>query len=92
MIRLPAALALAIALIGCAGPQKDYPALVPMDSLLARKNPAIPNDIAALRGVRFVSAVEADDGMGAGRDFIDDEGDRVLLDDGSSRHRAAGRR
>jgi hypothetical protein len=34
MIRLPAALALAIALIGCAGPQKDDPALVPMDSLL----------------------------------------------------------
>ena len=40
----------------------SYARQLPMDSLLARQNPAIPNDIAALRGVRFVSAVEADDG------------------------------
>jgi 5S rRNA maturation endonuclease (ribonuclease M5) len=35
---------------------------LPMDSLLVHANRQIPNDLAALRSVRFVSAVEADDG------------------------------
>ena len=40
----------------------SYARQLPMDSLLVHSNRQIPNDIAALRGVRFVSAVEADDG------------------------------
>ena len=40
----------------------SYARQLPMDSLLVHSNHQIPNDIAALRGVRFVSAVEADDG------------------------------
>ena len=40
----------------------SYARQLPMDSLLAKPTHQIPNDIAALRGVRFVSAVEADDG------------------------------
>ena len=40
----------------------SYARQLPMDSLLVHANRQIPNDIAALRGVRFVSAVEADDG------------------------------
>jgi putative DNA primase/helicase len=40
----------------------NYARQLPMDALLARTNRQIPNDIAALRGARFASAVEADDG------------------------------
>ncbi len=40
----------------------SYARQLPMDSLLVKQTHQIPNDIAALRGVRFVSAVEADDG------------------------------
>lgn len=40
----------------------SYARQLPLDSLLVHSNRQIPNDIAALRGVRFVSAVEADDG------------------------------
>ena len=39
-----------------------YARQLPMDALLAKNNHQIPNDIAALRGARFASAVEADDG------------------------------
>jgi putative DNA primase/helicase len=39
-----------------------YSRQLPMDALLAKTNRQIPNDIAALRGARFASAVEADDG------------------------------
>ena len=40
----------------------DYARQMPMESLLARQDNSIPNDLAALRGARFVSAVEADQG------------------------------
>jgi putative DNA primase/helicase len=40
----------------------SYARQLPMDALLAKTNHPIPNDIAALRGARFASAVEADDG------------------------------
>ena len=40
----------------------DYTRQMPMESLLARQDNSIPNDLAALRGSRFVSAVEADQG------------------------------
>ena len=40
----------------------DYARQLSMEALLARQDSAIPNDIAALRGARFVSAVEADQG------------------------------
>ena len=40
----------------------DYARQMPMESLLARQGNSIPNDLAALRGARFVSAVEADQG------------------------------
>ncbi len=40
----------------------DYARQLSMEALLARQDNAIPNDIAALRGARFVSAVEADQG------------------------------
>ena len=40
----------------------DYARQLPMETLLARQDNSIPNDIAALRGARFVSAVEADAG------------------------------
>ena len=41
----------------------DYARQMPMEALLARQDNAIPNDLAALRGARFVSAVEADSGQ-----------------------------
>ena len=40
----------------------DYARQMPMEALLARQDNSIPNDLAALRGARFVSAVEADQG------------------------------
>ncbi len=40
----------------------DYARQMPMEALLARQDSTIPNDLAALRGARFVSAVEADQG------------------------------
>ncbi|HWR28458.1 MAG TPA: phage/plasmid primase, P4 family [Negativicutes bacterium] len=40
----------------------DYARQMPMEALLARQENSIPNDLAALRGARFVSAVEADQG------------------------------
>ena len=41
----------------------DYARQLPMETLLARQEHAIPNDLAALRGTRLVAAVEADAGQ-----------------------------
>ncbi len=40
----------------------DYALRTPTDTLLARRDAGIPNNIAALKGARFVSASEADEG------------------------------
>ncbi len=40
----------------------DYAVRTPTDTLMAKRDAGIPNDIAALRGARFVSASEADEG------------------------------
>lgn len=40
----------------------DYAVATPAETLLVSRNEGIPNDLAALRGARFVSAVESDDG------------------------------
>lgn len=40
----------------------DYAQRTPTDTLLAKKDNAIPNDVARLRGARFVSAVETEEG------------------------------
>jgi P4 family phage/plasmid primase-like protien len=39
----------------------DYSMKTPADTLLARREGAIPNDVAALRGARFVAAVESEE-------------------------------
>ena len=41
----------------------DYARQLPMESLLARRDSAIPNDIAALRGARLVAATESEAGQ-----------------------------
>jgi putative DNA primase/helicase len=40
----------------------DYAQQTPADTLLERRDSAIPNDIARLRGARFISAVESEEG------------------------------
>ncbi len=40
----------------------DYAIRTPTDTLMAKRENGIPNDVAALRGARFVSASEADEG------------------------------
>jgi putative DNA primase/helicase len=40
----------------------DYAARTPAETLLARRDNAIPNDVAKLKGARFVSASETDEG------------------------------
>ncbi len=40
----------------------DYAVRTPTDTLMAKRDTGIPNDVAALRGARFVSASEADEG------------------------------
>jgi putative DNA primase/helicase len=40
----------------------DYGLRTPTDTLLARRDSGIPNDVARLRGARFVSAVEVEEG------------------------------
>lgn len=40
----------------------DYAVATPAETLLVSRSEGIPNDLAALRGGRFVSAVESDDG------------------------------
>lgn len=40
----------------------DYAMRTPAETLLARRENAIPNDVAALRGARFVAAVETEEG------------------------------
>ncbi|MGH0035323.1 MAG: phage/plasmid primase, P4 family [Myxococcota bacterium] len=40
----------------------DYALRTPPDTLLAKRTDGIPNDVARLRGARFVSAVETDEG------------------------------
>ena len=40
----------------------DYAVRTPTDTLLTKRDSGIPNDIAKLRGARFVSAAEADEG------------------------------
>lgn len=40
----------------------DYRAQTPAETLLQRRENAIPNDIARLRGARFVTTIETDDG------------------------------
>ncbi len=41
----------------------DYAAATPTQTLLARRGDAMSNDVARLRGARFVSAVEAEEGQ-----------------------------
>ena len=41
---------------------QDYAIKTPADTLLARRDTGIPNDVAALRGARFVAAVEMEEG------------------------------
>lgn len=40
----------------------DYARQTPTETLLIRRTEAIPNDLAALRGARFVGAIESDEG------------------------------
>lgn len=40
----------------------NYGCSTPTDTLMAKKNDAIPNDVARLKGARFVAAVEAEEG------------------------------
>lgn len=40
----------------------DYAQQAPSDLLLAKRNNSVPNDLARIRGARFVSTVETDDG------------------------------
>ena len=40
----------------------DYAVRTPAETLLMKRDSAIPNDVAALRGARFVTASEADEG------------------------------
>ncbi|HLI51013.1 MAG TPA: phage/plasmid primase, P4 family, partial [Thermomicrobiaceae bacterium] len=40
----------------------DYAMQTPTDTLMAKRQDAIPNDVARLRGARFVAAVETEDG------------------------------
>jgi putative DNA primase/helicase len=40
----------------------DYAKVTPIDSLLIKNNDSIPNDVAALKGSRFVMATESDEG------------------------------
>ncbi len=44
------------------GLMADYARKTPTDSLMARRGESIPNDIARLKGARFVAAVEAGEG------------------------------
>jgi putative DNA primase/helicase len=46
----------AMALLG------DYALKTPAETLLAKRDTGIPNDVAALRGARFVAAVESEEG------------------------------
>jgi len=41
----------------------DYGANTPAESLMVQHNPGVRNDIARLRGVRFVTAIETEDGQ-----------------------------
>lgn len=41
----------------------DYATSTPAGALMIRRNDAIPNDIAALKGARFVTAMEIEDGQ-----------------------------
>jgi len=40
----------------------DYAQQTPSETLMAKRESAVPNDVARLRGARFVSAVETDEG------------------------------
>lgn len=50
----------------------DYAMRVPTDTLMARRNESIPNDIARLKGARFVFASETDDGKRLSESLIKD--------------------
>lgn len=50
----------------------DYAMRVPTDTLMARRNESIPNDIARLKGARFVFASETDDGKRLSEALIKD--------------------
>ena len=41
----------------------DYGQQTPIDTLMVRRGNTIPNDVARLRGARFVTAVEAEEGQ-----------------------------
>ncbi|MDP9472822.1 MAG: phage/plasmid primase, P4 family, partial [Chloroflexota bacterium] len=50
----------------------DYAVRTPTDTLLAKREGGIPNDVARLRGARFVSASEADEGRRLAESTIKD--------------------
>ncbi len=50
----------------------DYAVRTPTDTLLAKRESGIPNDVARLRGARFVSASEADEGRRLAESTIKD--------------------
>ena len=50
----------------------DYSKRIPISSLLKKKNEAVPNDIAALRGTRFAYSSEAPEGKQLDEAFVKD--------------------
>lgn len=50
----------------------DYATRTPTETLLAKRHDGIPNDIAALRGARFVHAAESKEGRGLSEALIKD--------------------
>ncbi len=50
----------------------DYAMRAPTDMLLARRSGAVPNDVARLKGARFVSAAETEDGRRLAESLVKD--------------------